>query len=98
MYTTLFWTDFIPLPLSHVVTHLGKTPKVSHISRTPIFGSMCTPRAYICLNSRRFFTGGFFWEFCLEILTRGGFCPSPVLSEKIHYNRKLNINFNFRFH
>src|SRR6218665_3531711 len=36
--------------------------------------------------------------FCLEGFVRGGFCPSPLLSEYIHYNRKLNIIFNFRFH
>src|SRR6218665_3164479 len=36
--------------------------------------------------------------FCLEGFVRGGFYPSPLLSEYIHYNRKLNITFNFRFH
>src|SRR6218665_4091684 len=53
---------------------------------------------YICLSSRRFLTGGFVRGFCLEGFVRGGFCPSLLLSEYIHYNRKLNITFNFRFH
>src|SRR6218665_2245253 len=53
---------------------------------------------YICLSSRRFLTGGFVRGFCLEGFVRGGFCPSLLLSEYIHYNRKLNITFNLRFH
>src|SRR6218665_2960925 len=43
----------------------------------------------VCLSSR---------DFCLEGFVRGGFCPSPLLSEYIRSNRKLNITFNFRFH
>src|SRR6218665_265760 len=35
---------------------------------------------------------------CLEDFVRGGFCPSPLLSEYIRNNRKLNITFNFRFY
>src|SRR6218665_794376 len=55
---------------------------------------------YICLykeiylSLRGFLSGG----FCHEGFVRGSFCPSPLLSEYIHYNRKLNITFNFRFH
>src|SRR6218665_514511 len=42
---------------------------------------------------------GFVWVFFyLEGFIRGGFCPPPLLSEYIHYNRKINITFNFRFH
>ena len=44
------------------------------------------------------FVWGFVWGFCLEGFIRGGFCPPPLLSEYIHYNRKLIITFNFRFH
>src|SRR6218665_4012967 len=36
----------------------------------------------VCLSSR---------GFCLEGFVGGGFCPSPLLSEYIRYNRKLNI-------
>src|SRR6218665_86020 len=35
---------------------------------------------------------------CLEGFVRGGFCPSPLPSEYIRNNRKLNITFNFGFH
>src|SRR6218665_2755842 len=52
-----------------------------------------------CLSSGRFLSG-VFWPgfFCLEGFVRGGFCSSPLLSEFIRYNRKLNIIHNFRFH
>src|SRR6218665_917888 len=36
--------------------------------------------------------------FCLEGFVRSSFCPFPLLSEYICYNRKLNITLNFRFH
>ena len=36
--------------------------------------------------------------FCLEGFVRGGFCPFPLLSEYICYNKKLNITLNFMFH
>src|SRR6218665_1195342 len=56
----------------------------------------------VCVSSWGFLFGvcvrGFVWGFCLEGFVRSGFCPSPLLSEYIHYNRKLNITFNFRFH
>src|SRR6218665_688098 len=47
----------------------------------------------VCLSSRRFLTG---------VFLSGRFCPGlflsiPLLSEYIHYTRKLNITFNFRF-
>src|SRR6218665_2753651 len=52
----------------------------------------------VCVSSRGFLFGGLSGFFCLEGFVRGGFCSSPLLSEYIHYNRKLNITFNFRFH
>src|SRR6218665_2239329 len=52
----------------------------------------------VCVSSRGFLFGGLSGVFCLEGFVRGGFCPSPVLSEYIHYNRKLNSTFNFSFH
>src|SRR6218665_1514418 len=88
----LFWTNFDSLPLSHI----SGPPKVCRTSRTPKF---LVVHAYIHV-----FTGGllvrrgFCSGVCLEGFVRGGFCLSPLLSEYIHYNRKLNITFNFRFH
>src|SRR6218665_1520733 len=52
----------------------------------------------VCVSSRRFLSEGLSGVFCLEGFVQGGFCPSPLLSEYIRYNRKLNITFNFRFH
>src|SRR6218665_3946582 len=76
--------NFYPLPLSHFVTHPG-TPKVRHTSRTPRF----------LVGLVRGFCQG---VFCLEGLVRGGFCPFPLLSEYICYNRKLTITLNFMSH
>src|SRR6218665_1381363 len=50
---------------------------------------------YICLYREVCLS---LWDFCLEGFVRGGFCPSPLLSEYIRYNRKLKITFKFRFH
>src|SRR6218665_3994459 len=52
----------------------------------------------VCVSSRGFLFGGLSEGFLSEGFVRGGFCPSSLLSEYIHYNRKLNITFNFRFH
>src|SRR6218665_4047021 len=35
--------------------------------------------------------------FCLKGYVRGGFCPFPLLSEYICYNKKLNITLDFMF-
>jgi len=53
----------------------------------------------ICLSSRRFLTGGFCLGFFVwKVLSGVVFVSLPLLSEYIHYNRMLNITFNFRFH
>src|SRR6218665_446579 len=96
-YVTLFLANFDPLPLSHFVTHPGTPPKVRHTSRTPlIFSRPSTkildksPLYKFYLNcSWRFLSGGF---------VRVGFCPFPLLSQYICYNRKLNITLNFMFY
>jgi len=89
------------------VTHSHHTsrdpPKVRHASRnSPIFSSICIHTCLyreVCLSSRGFLSEWFCPRvFSLEGLVRGGFCPSPLLSEYIRYNRKLNITFNSRFH
>src|SRR6218665_254693 len=77
-------------PLKYV-THLGP----------PIFSSTCIHNVFtggFVLVRGGFLPGGLSGVFCLEGFVRGGFCPSILLSECIHYNRKLNITFNFRFH
>src|SRR6218665_2145138 len=74
---------------------------MSHISDLPIFSSTCIHtclyRGFL-LVCRGFCSGVCSGVFCLEGFVRGGFCPFPLLSEYIHYNRKLNITFKFRFH
>src|SRR6218665_3875445 len=48
----------------------------------------------LCLSSRRFLTGGFVRGFLSGRFCLGWFLFVPLLSEYIHYNRKLNITFN----
>ena len=77
-----------------------------HTSRNPPFlvGLVQKSRTKApCINSVSIVPGGFcpgFFGglFCLEGFVRGGFCPFPLLSEYICYNRKLNITLNFMFH
>ena len=93
-YVTLFLANFDPLPLSHFVTHPVTPPKVRHTSRTPPIYSKKIPdksplHKFYLNCSRRFLSGGFVWV---------GFCPFPILSQYIGYNRKLNITLNFMFH
>src|SRR6218665_708750 len=99
MYVTLFWTNCDPPPsLCHTSRDLLKY--VTHLG-PPIFSSTCI---HTCLYRGFVLIGGGFCSgvclgfFGLEGFIRGGFCPSPLLSEYIHYNIKLNITCNFRFH
>src|SRR6218665_499866 len=86
-----FWPILNPSP----VTHPGTSQKyVTHLGHFPIFSRPSTKNPYkshlykFSLNcSRGFLSGGLLSEgFVL-----GGFCPFPLLSEYICYNRKLNI-------
>jgi|SRR6218665_3846852 len=74
---------------------------MSHISDPPIFCSTCIHtclyRGFVLVHGG-FCSGVCLGVFCLEGFVRGSFCPPPLLSEYIHYNRKPNITFNFRFH
>src|SRR6218665_3589783 len=87
--------------LCHTLSHISGPPKVCHTSRTPNFSSTCIHtclyRGFVLVRGD-FCLGVCLEVFCLEGFVRGGFCPSSLLSEYIHYNRKLNITFNFRFH
>src|SRR6218665_2974522 len=84
--------QFLPL-LSHFVTHPGTPPKVRHTSWTPRFlvGLVQKSRTKVlCTNSISIVRGG----FCPGGFVRVGFCPFPLLSQYICYNRKLNITLN----
>src|SRR6218665_2548828 len=99
-----FWP--ILTPLSHFVTHPGTPKKVRHTSRTPRFlvglvqKTRTKPPVQILsqLFAGVFMRGVCQGVFCLEGFVRGGFCPFPLLSEYICYNRKLNITLNVMFH
>src|SRR6218665_809574 len=100
-YVTLFWPILTP-SLCHTVSHIPGPPEsTSHISDPPIFSRPSTknpdkrPLYKFSLNcSRRFLSEGLLSErFC-----PGGFCPLPLPSEYICYNRKLNITLDFIFH
>ena len=92
-----FWPILTPPP-PVTLCHTFRDPPESttHISDPPIFSRPSTktphngPLYKFYLNcSRRFLSGGF---------VRVGFCPFPLLSQYICYNRKLNITLNFMFH
>src|SRR6218665_2631693 len=100
-YITLFYTNF-DSPSSVTLCHTSRDllKYVTHLG-APIFSSTCIPtclyRGFVLVRGG-FCSGVCLGVFCLEGFVRGGFCPSSLLSEYIHYNRKLNIPFNFRFH
>src|SRR6218665_232900 len=52
----------------------------------------------VCVSSQGFLFGGLSGVFLSGRFRPGWFLSVPLLSEHIHYNRKLNITFNFRFH
>src|SRR6218665_4022794 len=84
-YVTLFLANFDPLPHD-------PPPKVRHTSQTPRFlvGLVQKTRTKApCTNSL---------SIVRRVFVRGGFCPFPLLSEYICYNRKVNITLNFMFH
>ena len=104
-YVTLLLANFDPLPVT--LCHTSQDPpKVHHTSRTPIFSRPSTKKPNKKTHVQilcQLFVGVFVREvlsgvFCLEGFVQDGFCPFPLLSEYIHYNRKLNITLNFRFY
>src|SRR6218665_1636682 len=95
-YVTLVLANFDPSSLSNFVTHPGTSPKVRHTSRiSPIFSrpSTKTLTTAPCTNSLSIVGGGFVRAFCL---LSGRFCPFPLLSECMCYNR--NIKHHLKFH
>src|SRR6218665_1087244 len=98
-YVTLYLANFDPLPC-HTFSHIpGPPPKVRHTSRTPrlLVGLVQKTRTKApCTNSVSTVRGGFVrGSFVWKSFVRGGFCPFPLLSEYICFNRKLNITLNF---
>src|SRR6218665_1159328 len=92
-----FWPILTPpSPLSHFVTHPGTPQRYVTYLGLPHFirPSTKNPDKSPCTNSLAIVRRG----SCLEGFVRGGFCPFPLLSEYICYNRKLNITLNFMFH
>src|SRR6218665_580316 len=52
----------------------------------------------VCVSSRGFLFRELFGGFLSGRFRPGWILSVPLLSEYIHYNRKLNITFNFRFY
>src|SRR6218665_1668575 len=97
------WPILTPPLLSHFVTHPGTPKSTSHISDpTILVGLIQKSRTKPPVQILSQLFAGFLSRgvcqgvFCLEGFVRGGFCPFPLLSEYICYNRKLNITLNFR--
>src|SRR6218665_1092589 len=90
-----FWPIFTPSPF-HTLSHIPGPPEsTSHISDPPSTKNPDkSPLLFAGFFVRRVCHG----VFCLEGFVPGGFCPFPLLSEYICYNRKLNITLNFMFH
>src|SRR6218665_3594532 len=89
-----YFGPILTLSLCHTSGNLLKY--VTHLG-PPIFSSTCI---HTCLYRGFVLVRGGFCSgvFCLKGFVLGGFCPSPLLSEYIRYNRKINIIFNFKFH
>ena len=89
--------QFLPAPPVTLRHTSRPPPKVRHTSRTPRFleGLVQKSRTKVpCTNSISIVRGG----FCPGVLSGFSFCPFPLLSQYICYNRKLNITLNFMFH
>src|SRR6218665_123130 len=96
-----FWSIFTPLshipgPPRKYVSHLG--PPIFSRTSTKKLGQkplvQILSQLFAGILARGFCQG----VFCLEGFVQGGFCPFPLLSEYICFNRKLNITLNFMFH
>src|SRR6218665_3429590 len=93
-YVTLFLANFDP-PSPVTLCHTSRDPqKVRHTSRTPPIFSRPSTKIPDKSPLYKFYREG----FCLGGFVRVGSCPSPLMSQYICYNRKLNITLNFMFH
>src|SRR6218665_1133439 len=96
-YVRLFLANFDPRPNVTLCHTSRDLPKVRHTSRTPQFlvGLVQKSRTKVpCTNSISIVREG----FCPGVLSGLVFVRSPLLSQYICYNRKLNITLNFMFH
>src|SRR6218665_2216346 len=94
-------SNFDPLPPVTLCHTSRDPPKERHTSRTPPICSRPStknPDKSPLLFAGVFVRGVCHGVFFLEGFVPGGFCPFPLLSEYICYNRKLNITLNFMFH
>ena len=83
------------LPLSHFVTHPGTPRKnVTHLGPRFLVGLVhkSWKKSPVQILSQ------LFAEVFVRGFVRVGFCPLPLLSQCIYYNRKLNITLNYMFH
>src|SRR6218665_692526 len=91
-----FWPILTPLsPVTFCHTSRDP-PKIRHTSRTPRFlvGLVQKSQTKVpCTNSISIVRG----DFCPGSFVRVGFCPFPLLTQYICYNRKLNITLNVMF-
>ena len=93
-YVMLFLANFDPP--CHTLSHIPGPPEsTSHISDPPFSRPSAkildkSPLYKFYLNCSR--------RFCPEGFVLVGFCPFPLLSQYICYNRKLSITLNFMFH
>jgi len=99
-------TNFDP-PLPVTLCHTSwDSPKVRHTSRTIRFlveQKTWTKAPAQAVQSISQWFAGFLFEGFVRGFLSGRFCPRrflsiPLLSEYLHYNRKLTINFNVTFH
>src|SRR6218665_1720443 len=96
-YVTLFLANFDPPPPVKLCHTSWDPPKVRHTSRTPRFlvSLVQKPRQKPPVQIlSQLFMGPFVREFCqgvfcLEGFVRNGFCPFPLLSQYISYNKNL---------
>src|SRR6218665_1050633 len=96
-YVTLFLDNFDPPSPCHTLSHIPGPPRKYVTLLGPRFLVVLVQKSRSkvpCTNSISVVRGG----FCPGGFARVGFCPFPLLSQYICFNRKLNITLNFMFH
>src|SRR6218665_3414357 len=72
-----------------------KGPLLPSVKNEPLLCEGITTMSlqWVCVSSREFLFGGLTGAFVWKVSSGVDFCQSPLLSEYIHYNRKLNITY-----